>query len=282
MMASPVPLSEGSIPRTIPTNAFLGNSSLAEASARAAPEDRAGTGPPRSLAVHNALEVNLAIFGPTLPEERATGNREHSRQTPKNSVASSCAGGFDRRMTFEKSLADTVLTLESLVKIRPQIDAAGKLITGTLKAGGKLLICGNGGSAAEAAHFATELVGRYDGDRRSLPAIALSSDGSLVTCIGNDHGYDLVFARQIAGLAKPGDLVVAITSSGNSPNIVAALKEAKRLGVKTLAFLGRGGGRAKGIATCELLIPGTRGAPAQEAHLFLIHHFCELIEEKFS
>jgi D-sedoheptulose 7-phosphate isomerase len=211
-----------------------------------------------------------------------TGNREHSRQTPKNSVARGSGGGFDLRMTFEKSLADTVRTLESLAKIRPEIDAAGKLIVGTLKAGGKLLICGNGGSAAEAAHFATELVGRYDGDRRALPAIALSSDGSLVTCIGNDHGYDLVFARQIAGLGKPGDLVVAITSSGNSPNILAALKEAKRLGLKTIAFLGRGGGKAKGLATCELLVPGTRGASAQEAHLFLIHHYCELIEEKFS
>jgi D-sedoheptulose 7-phosphate isomerase len=185
-------------------------------------------------------------------------------------------------MTFEKSLADTVRTLESLVKIRPQIDAAGKLIVGTLKRGGKLLICGNGGSAAEAAHFATELVGRYDGNRRSLPAVALSSDGSLVTCIGNDHGYEQVFARQIAGLARPGDLVIAITSSGNSPNIVAALKAARRQRIKSVAFLGRGGGKARGLATCQLIIPGSRGASAQEAHLFLIHHYCELIESTFS
>jgi D-sedoheptulose 7-phosphate isomerase len=233
------------------------------------------------LAVHIALEVILAIFAPILPAERATGNREHSSRTPKNSVARGFSEGFDSGMTFEKSLADTVRTLESLPGIRPQIDAAGKLIIGTLKGGGKLLVCGNGGSAAEAAHFATELVGRYEGDRRALPAIALSSDGSLVTCIGNDHGYDLVFARQIAGLSKPGDLVVAITSSGNSPNIVAALKEAKRMGLRSIAFLGRGGGKAKGLATCELVIPGTRGASAQEAHLFLIHHFCELIESNF-
>ena len=185
-------------------------------------------------------------------------------------------------MTFEKSLADTVRTLESLSRIRPAIDAAGELVVSTLRGGGKLLICGNGGSAAEAAHFATELVGRFDGDRRSLPALALSSDGSLVTCIGNDHGYEHVFARQIAGLSKPGDLVVAITSSGNSPNILAALREAKRLGLKSLSFLGRGGGKAKGMATCELLIPGSRGPSAQEAHLFLIHHFCELVESAFT
>jgi D-sedoheptulose 7-phosphate isomerase len=184
-------------------------------------------------------------------------------------------------MTFEKSLADTVRTLESLAGIRPAIDAAGQLIIGTLRGGGKILACGNGGSSAEAAHFATELVGRYDAKRPSLPAVALSSDGSLVSCIGNDFGFDQVFARQIAGLARPGDLVVAFTSSGNSANIAAALHEAKRLEVRSVAFLGRGGGHAKGLATCEILVPGGRGASAQEAHLFLIHHFCELIDENF-
>jgi D-sedoheptulose 7-phosphate isomerase len=185
-------------------------------------------------------------------------------------------------MTFEKSLANTVRTLESLAEIRSSIDAAAALIIGTFQGGGKLLICGNGGSAAEAAHFATELAGRYAGNRRSLPAVALSSDGSLLSCVGNDFGFELVFARQISGLARPGDLVVGITSSGNSPNIVAALNEAKRLGVNTLAFLGRGGGKTKGLATCELLIPGTHGPSAQESHLFLIHYFCELIEATFS
>lgn len=184
-------------------------------------------------------------------------------------------------MTFEKSLADTVRTLESLSGIRPAVDAAAELILETLRGGGKLLVCGNGGSAAEAAHFATELVGRYDGRRRSLPAVALSSDGSLVSCIGNDFGFDQVFARQVAGLARPGDLVVAITSSGNSPNIVAALREARARKVKSLAFLGKGGGDAKGLATCELLVPGGRGASAQESHLFLIHYFCDLIDQDF-
>jgi D-sedoheptulose 7-phosphate isomerase len=185
-------------------------------------------------------------------------------------------------MTFEKSLAETVRTLESLAGIRPAIDAAAELVTSTLRAGGKLLICGNGGSAAEAAHFATELMGRFEGKRRSLPAVALSSDGSLLSCIGNDFGYEQVFARQIEGLAKAGDLVVCLTSSGNSPNVIAALNEAKRLGVKSVAFLGRGGGKARGLATCELLVPGTRGASAQESHLFLIHYFCELIDSTFS
>jgi D-sedoheptulose 7-phosphate isomerase len=184
-------------------------------------------------------------------------------------------------MTFEASLAETTRTLQALTTIRPAIDRAGQMILATLQRGGKLLICGNGGSAAEAAHFATELVGRYAKTRRSLPAVALSSDGSLVTCIGNDFGYDQVFARQVASLAQPGDLVVVLTSSGNSANIVAALAEAKKLGIESLAFLGRGGGKARGLATCELIMPGQNGAAAQEAHLFLIHHFCELIDAAF-
>ena len=184
-------------------------------------------------------------------------------------------------MTFDASLAETLRTFQALATLRPAIDQAGRLIIGTLERGGKLLLAGNGGSAAEAAHFATELVGRYAKNRRSLPAVALSSDGSLVTCVGNDYGYEHVFARQIAGLAKPGDLVVVLTSSGNSANIVVALQEAKKLGLESLAFLGRGGGKARGLATCELVIPGASGAAAQEAHLFLIHHFCELIDAKF-
>jgi len=185
-------------------------------------------------------------------------------------------------MTFEASLAESVRTLQALSTIRPAIDQAGQLIVETLKHDKKLLVCGNGGSAAEAAHFSTELVGRYQKNRASLPAIALSADGSLVTCIGNDYGYDQVFSRQITGLAHPGDLVVVLTSSGNSANIVAALREANNLGLRSLAFLGRGGGKAKGLATCELIIPGHSGASAQEAHLFLIHHFCELVDEAFA
>lgn len=184
-------------------------------------------------------------------------------------------------MTFDSSLAETIRTFQALTRIRPEIDRAADLILATLKRGGKLLICGNGGSAAEAAHFATELVGRYAKTRRSLPAIALSSDGSLLSCIGNDFGYEQVFSRQLAGLGQKGDLVVGITSSGNSANIVAALKEAKRLGLESIAFLGRGGGKAKGLATCDLIMPGSSGAAAQEAHLFLIHHFCERIDEAF-
>jgi D-sedoheptulose 7-phosphate isomerase len=184
-------------------------------------------------------------------------------------------------MSFDASLDETLQTFSALPTIRPAIDRAGQMILATLRSGGKLLICGNGGSAAEAAHFATELVGRYAKTRRSLPAIALSSDGSLLSCIGNDFGYEQVFARQVSGLARHGDLLVVLTSSGNSANIIAALHEAKKLGVESVAFLGRGGGSAKGLATCDLIMPGNSGAAAQEAHLFLIHHFCRLIDDAF-
>ena len=186
-----------------------------------------------------------------------------------------------RHMNFDATLAETLRTFQALGTIRPAIDRAGDLILATLQRGGKLLICGNGGSAAEAGHFATELVGRYAKTRRSLPAVALSADGALLTCIGNDFGFDQVFSRQISGLGRPGDLVVVLSSSGNSANIVAALREAKTMGLESVALLGRSGGAAKGIATCEVIIPGASGAAAQEAHLFLIHHFCERIDETF-
>ncbi len=185
-------------------------------------------------------------------------------------------------MKFEASLQESVRTLQSLANVRPQINAAGQLILQTLKAGRKLIVCGNGGSAAEAQHFTTELVGRYAKDRRSLPAVALNADGTLLTCIVNDYGYDQVFARQVPGLAQPGDLLVVLSTSGNSKNILAALAEAKRLGIDSLALLGRSGGGAKGLATCEIIVPGQSGPATQEAHLFLIHHFCELVDEAFA
>src|SRR5689334_12068984 len=162
-------------------------------------------------------------------------------------------------MTFDASLAETLRTFQDLATIKPSIERAGDLMLATLRRGGKLLMAGNGGSAAESAHFATELVGRYAKTRRSLPAIALSSDGSLLSCIGNDFGFDQVFSRQVAGLAQRGDLLVVLTSSGNSANIVAALHEAKKIGIESVAFLGRGGGKAKGLAACDLIMPGMSG-----------------------
>ncbi|HEY3755563.1 MAG TPA: SIS domain-containing protein [Opitutaceae bacterium] len=185
-------------------------------------------------------------------------------------------------MTFEECLESTTRTLQALTEIRPAIDAAAVMILNTLRSGGKILTAGNGGSAAEASHFATELTGRYAKNRRGLPAIALSADGSLVTCIANDYGYEAAFSRSLSALGRPGDLFIAFTSSGNSPNVLAALKTARDLRLGTVAFLGRGGGTTRGVADVELIVPGLRGAAAQEAHLFLIHYFCELIDTEFA
>ncbi len=185
-------------------------------------------------------------------------------------------------MTFEESQQATIRAIQGLAGQRAAIDRAGDLILGALRAGRKIIACGNGGSAAEAQHLATELVGRYFKDRRSLPAVALSADGTLVTCIGNDYGYDQVFSRQIEGLAQPGDVVVVLTSSGNSANILRALGTARQLGLASIALLGRGGGKAQGLATVEIVVPGDSGAAAQEGHLFLIHHFCERVDEAFN
>lgn len=185
-------------------------------------------------------------------------------------------------MTFKAAQQETIQALQALDTLQPQIEQAGTMILRALKAGKKIIACGNGGSAAEAQHFTTELVGRFFKNRRSLPAVALSADGTLVTCIGNDYGYDAVFARQIEGLAQPGDIVVVLSSSGNSKNILAALDAAKRLGLETIALLGRGGGKTKGVATCEIIVPGQSGAAAQECHLFLVHHFCQRVDAEFN
>lgn len=185
-------------------------------------------------------------------------------------------------MSFEASQQATIQALQGLTAQRAQIDRAGDLILRTLKAGRKLIACGNGGSAAEAQHLTTELVGRFFQNRHSLPAVALTADGTLLTCIGNDYGYDAIFSRQIEGHAQPGDVLVVLTSSGNSQNILLALETAQKLGLDTIALLGRGGGRAKGRATVEIVVPGDSGAAAQECHLFLIHHWCERVDAEFA
>lgn len=184
-------------------------------------------------------------------------------------------------MSFASSQQETIAALQGLSALQPQIDQAAGLLLRALQSGRKIIACGNGGSAAEAQHLTTELVGRFFKNRRSLPAVALTADGTLVTCIGNDYGYDQVFSRQIEGLAQPGDVVVVLTSSGNSANILHALDTARKLGLDTIALLGRGGGQAKGRATVDIIVPGQSGAAAQECHLFLVHHFCAQIDAAF-
>jgi D-sedoheptulose 7-phosphate isomerase len=147
-----------------------------------------------------------------------------------------------------------------------------------LGAGRKVMACGNGGSASDAQHFIAELMGRYVNDRPALAAVALTADTTLLTAVGNDYGYDQVFERQVRGLGKAGDVLIVFTSSGNSPNILRALEAARELGIKSIAFLGRGGGKAQGLADCVLLVPHSVTARIQEAHQFLLHALMDRIE----
>ncbi|MBV9868320.1 MAG: SIS domain-containing protein [Abitibacteriaceae bacterium] len=164
----------------------------------------------------------------------------------------------------------------------PTIEAIAEEIVNCLRNGGKLLTCGNGGSAAEAQHFAEELVGRYKRERRSLPAVSLVADGTLLTCIVNDYGADEIFARQVDGLGCSGDVLVGLSTSGNSENVRRAMERARARGLKTVALLGRDGGLTAGLADYEIIVESGTSARIQEVHLLFIHLFCEAIDEAFA
>ena len=176
---------------------------------------------------------------------------------------------------FLKSAADTVLGLQSLEA--PFLAACG-IVSKSFATGGKLLACGNGGSAADCAHLTAEFTGRFIRDRRPYPAICLSAEASLVTAVANDYGFDAIFARQVRAFGRRGDVLIAISTSGNSPNILGALETARELGVSTIAFLGRDGGKAHGLADVELRVQHALTARIQEGHHVLIHGLCERVE----
>lgn len=183
-----------------------------------------------------------------------------------------------RLSPFQHSLKDALTTLDSVRALEAPLTEAAQIVLACLTAGGKLLFCGNGGSAADAAHIATEFTCRFIEDRRPYPAIALNVDGGLLTAIGNDYAFQDLFSRQVHAFAKPGDVLVAISSSGKSRNILSAIEEARRRGMKTIALLGKGGGFTAGAADVELIVPGTVTARVQEAQKFLLHVLCEIVE----
>ena len=177
----------------------------------------------------------------------------------------------DFSSNLNRAIDDSVRTLESLKDLGREVSRAIDLIEQCLRAGNKLLVCGNGGSATDASHFATELVVRFAKDRRALPAISLSSDNGILTATGNDYGFNEIFARQVAALGAPGDVLICLTTSGKSKNLIRALEEAKARKLKTIAFLGRDGGPTLGIADVDLLIKSESTARVQEAHHLLLH-----------
>jgi len=146
--------------------------------------------------------------------------------------------------------------------------------------GNKLMLCGNGGSAADSAHIATEFTCRFKGDRRPYPAMSLVSDGGLLLAISNDYDFQDVFSRQIAAFGHPGDVLIALSSSGKSRNVLDGIEEARRRDMRTIAFLGKGGGFTAGAAEIEIVVQGTDTARIQEAHKFMLHVLCELVDER--
>lgn len=180
---------------------------------------------------------------------------------------------------FESHLETIQKVMESS---QNDLEAAAIMVVEALQNGKKVLICGNGGSAADAQHFAAELTGRYKTERRGLPAIALTTDTSALTAIGNDYGYDRVFDRQVESLANEGDLLIGISTSGNSENIVNALNTAKEFGCKTLGLTGKSGGTMNELCDLNVVIPSSDTPRIQEMHILFIHCICQIIDDNFS
>ena len=177
-----------------------------------------------------------------------------------------------------RTLKEAAASHERMAANAAPVAAAAAAIGTALKQGGTVLVFGNGGSAADAQHFAAELVGRYERERKGWPAIALTTDTSALTAIGNDYGFDRVFARQLEALGKKGDVAIGISTSGNSPNVLRALETGNDRGLITVALTGRGGEAGK-LAAHHIAVQEERTARVQEVHATLLHVICELVEE---
>ena len=181
---------------------------------------------------------------------------------------------------LQKAIEDAVATLRGLAGLEEPLNRAAKMVLHCLTSGHKLLVCGNGGSASDATHLATEFLCRFREDRRPYPAISLTANGEFMTAVGNDYDFDEVFARQVWGLGEKGDVLIAFTTSGKSKNVLRALEEARHRGIESICFLGRDGGFTKGMATLDLLVTGNNTARIQEAQKLLYHVLCEMVDEK--
>lgn len=189
---------------------------------------------------------------------------------------------MDSRQVWTKSFKEAQETLTRFIESPStfqSLDKIADILSETLKAGGKIFTCGNGGSHCDAMHFAEELTGRYRKDRKPLGALALG-DASHLTCVGNDYGFEQVFSRQLEGLGRKGDVLLALSTSGNSKNQINALRTAKQLGIKTIALLGRDGGLLKNEADCFVIVPAQTSDRIQEVHIKIIHTVIEIIERR--
>ncbi len=190
----------------------------------------------------------------------------------------------DREILLRARVADSVAAVRRLLEgdaLAATADAAGR-IADSLRGGGKALFFGNGGSASDAGHLAAELLGRFALERRSLAAVCLSDHTSAMTAIGNDYGYDEVFARQVAGLGRPGDVAVGLSTSGSSPNVVRGLETARDAGLVTVAFTGAGGGKVAGLVDVCVRVPTEDTPRVQELCMLLGHTLCEIVERELA
>jgi len=179
---------------------------------------------------------------------------------------------------LQHEMQEHITMFAQLQTILPQVVAVANELRATMQRGGKILIMGNGGSAADSQHIAAEIVGRYKKERRGLPAIALTTDTSILTSIGNDYGYDYVFTRQIEALCRPEDTVIGITTSGNSKNVVNAIIEANAIGATTIGLTGGTGGKLMDLCKFNLVMPSSNTPRIQEAHIFIGHSLCDMLE----
>ncbi|MGO8671849.1 MAG: SIS domain-containing protein [Capsulimonadaceae bacterium] len=188
-----------------------------------------------------------------------------------------------RKVELAEHIAELHEDLNRLQEHGPVLQSIADAVLKAIRSGGKMLTCGNGGSAAEAAHLAEELTGRFYRERASLPGMCLSIDGTLLTCIGNDYGYDEVFARQVRSLGQPGDVLVGFTTSGNSENVLRALVAGRERGLVTALFSGKTGGKSRGVADHEIIVQSVNPSSMriQECHQLMMHVLCEMIEVEY-
>jgi len=181
---------------------------------------------------------------------------------------------------FLDNIRDHISVVRQLQRLNEDVLRVAEILVCSLRKGGKIMFCGNGGSAADCQHLAAEFTGRFLNDRRPLAAIALSTDTSALTCIGNDYGFDQIFSRQVVAIGSSSDVLVGISTSGMSRNIIRAVQEARSVGIRTIGLLGRGGGELKGLCDDSLVVPSEVTARIQECHILIGHTLCEIVELK--
>jgi D-sedoheptulose 7-phosphate isomerase len=180
--------------------------------------------------------------------------------------------------SLDTDLQEHLAVMQGITVLSPQIERAATVIAQAVKAGHKVMLCGNGGSAADSLHIAAEFTGRFVNQRRPLAALALSSDLPALTCIANDYSFEEIFARQVMGLGQPGDCLIAISTSGNSRNVIRAAEAARETSVRTIGLLGRDGGELHGLCDISIVVASQTTARIQEAHIFIGHVLCALVE----